>query len=146
MIPALEAGTIPRSLQIMVIGPVDHSRWLTTANRFLDLWTRVHGLVGQDLENLRLICLFIVGVYYKLWFNIKRDHKLVDGPHHMLKQVQLVSKYCSDEVRAVVDPYITRNSYFAHPELLLISLLASDNEEERHFAVRTIRKQIRGQR
>ena len=143
MIPALEAGTIPRSLQIMVIGPVDHSRWLTTANRFLDLWTRVHGLVGQDLENLRLICLFIVGVYYKLWFNIKRDHKLVDGPHHMLKQVQLVSKYCSEEVRAVVDPYITRNSYFAHPELLLISLLASDNEEERHFAVRTIRKQIR---
>ena len=43
----------------------------------------------------------------------------------------------------MVDPYITRNSYFAHPELLLISLLASDNEEERHFAVRTIRKQIR---
>ena len=32
-IQALEAGSIPASLQRMVIGPVDHSRWLTTANR-----------------------------------------------------------------------------------------------------------------
>lgn len=30
---ALEAGSIPDSLQRMVIGPVNHSRWLTTANR-----------------------------------------------------------------------------------------------------------------
>ena len=87
MLQALEAGSVPHSLQIMVIGPLDHSRWLTTANRFLDLWTRQHGLTGQDLENLRQICLFIVGVYYKQWFAIKRDHKLVDGPRHMLKQV-----------------------------------------------------------
>ena len=88
MIQALEAGSVPLSLQIMVIGPLDHARWLTTANRFLDLWTRQHGLTGQDLENLRQICLFILGVYYKQWFAIKRDHKLVDGPRHMLKQVQ----------------------------------------------------------
>ena len=87
MIQALEAGSVPHSLQIMVIGPLDHARWLTCANRFLDLWTREHGLTGQDLENLRQICLFIVGVYYKQWFSIKRDHKLVDGPRHMLKQV-----------------------------------------------------------
>ena len=111
--------------------------------RFMDLWTRVHGLEGRDLENLRLIVLFIIGVYYKQWFHIKRDHRLVDGPRHMLRQVQLVSKYCSAEVRSIVDHYVTRNSYFAHPELILISLLASDDEEERHFAVRLIRDAIR---
>ena len=65
MIGALESVTVPHSLQIMVIGPLDYSRWLTTANRFLGLWTREHGLVGQALANLRHICLFIIGVYYK---------------------------------------------------------------------------------
>ena len=65
MIQALEAGSVPHSLQIMAIGPLDHACLLTCANRFLDLWTREHGLTGQDLENLRQICLFIVGVYYK---------------------------------------------------------------------------------
>ena len=112
-------------------------------NRFMDLWTRVHGLEGRDLENLRLIVLFIIGVYYKQWFHIKRDHRLVDGPRHMLRQVQLVSKYCSAEVRSIVDAYITRSSYFANPELLLLSHLSSDDVEERHFAVRMIRDVIR---
>ena len=143
IILALEAGTVPHYLQIMVIGPVDHSRWLTTANRFLDLWTRVHGLVGQDLANLKQICLFILGVYYKMWFAIKRSHTLVDGARHMLKQVQLVQKYCSAEVKTVVEPYIARSSYFAHPELLLTPMLASDEEEERRIAVQVIRDRIR---
>jgi hypothetical protein len=33
MLKSLQEGSVPRSLQIMVIGPVDHARWLTTANR-----------------------------------------------------------------------------------------------------------------
>lgn len=143
MILALEFGTVPRSLQVMVIGPVNHSRWLTTANRFLDLWTRDHGLVGNDLENLKQICLFILGVYYKQWFSIKRKHKLVDGPRHMLRQVQLVKEHCSPEVRKVVDPYVSRSSYFAHPELILTTLLASEDEKERQFGVTKILQIIR---
>ena len=34
-------------------------------------------------------------------------------------------------------------SYFAHPELLLTTMLASDEEEERRFAVKVIREGIR---
>lgn len=113
------------------------------ANRWMDLCTRIHGLEGEDAENLKQICLFIIGVYFKQWFAIKREHRLVDGPRHMLQQVQLVNKYCSEKVREVVDVYVARSSYFAHPELLLISLLASDDEEERQFAVSTILQKIR---
>ena len=71
----------------MVIGPVNHFHWLTTANQFLDLWTREHSLCGLALRNLKLICEFIVGIYYKQWFAIKSYHKLIDGSRHMLKQV-----------------------------------------------------------
>ena len=95
---------------IMAIGPLSHSRWLTTANRLMDLWTRSHGLTGQHLENLKHICLFIITVYYQQWFHIKKDHKLEDGPRHVLSLIQLVSKNCSAGVRAVVDRYISRTS------------------------------------
>ena len=33
MVQALETGSVPPSLQQMAIVPVNHSRWLTTANR-----------------------------------------------------------------------------------------------------------------
>ena len=86
MIKALEAGSIPSSLQRMVIGRLNHSRWLTTANRFLDIWTRELGLCGLAFRNLKLICQLNFGIYYKQWFAIRCYHKLTDGSRHMLKQ------------------------------------------------------------
>ena len=47
-----------------------------------------------------------------------------------------MKEYCSDEVRSVVDTYVNRNAYFANPELILLTMLASENEEERRFAVK----------
>ena len=41
MLKALEVGSVPPSLQRMAIGPTDHSRWLTTANRYA---TYIHSL------------------------------------------------------------------------------------------------------
>ena len=52
--------------------------------------------------------------------------------------MQLVQQYCSAEVRAVVDFYVNRNAYFANPELMLITMLASEDEDERRFAVKVI--------
>ena len=58
---------------------------------------------------------------------------------NVLLQVQLVKEYCSAEVRDVVDTYVNRNAYFANPELVLLTMLASEDEEERRFAVKVIR-------
>ena len=58
-------------------------------------------------------------------------------------QVQLVEKYSPDVVKEVVCKYIARSSYFAHPELILITLLGSQDEKERRFAVKVIRDKIR---
>ena len=52
--------------------------------------------------------------------------------------MQLVKEYCSAEVRSVVDFYVNRNAYFANPELMLITMLASEDESERRFAVKVI--------
>ena len=47
-----------------------------------------------------------------------------------------MAKYCPKKVQDIVRPYITRSSYYAHPELLL---MASDQAEERRFAVNAIK-------
>ena len=43
-------------------------------------------------------------------------------------------------MRSVVDNYVNRNAYYANPELMLITMLSSEDEEERRFGVNVIRK------
>src|SRR6218665_1135084 len=71
---AIKTGELPADLALLKIGPVSHSRWLTTANRFCRIYVSKHGLSGKTLINLRLIVEYIVGIYYPCLFNIKVKH------------------------------------------------------------------------
>ena len=55
-------------------GTMDHSRWLTTANRVMKLWMSEHGLQDEDLGNLKAVLEWLVGCYYPMWFQIKSHH------------------------------------------------------------------------
>ena len=55
IVMAIRAGKIPVDLANMNIGPVCHSRWLTTDNRFLRMYVSKHGFKGKNLANLKLI-------------------------------------------------------------------------------------------
>ena len=59
---AIRDGVLPSNLALLEIGPVNHSCWLTTANRLLRLWVSKHGLKGKILKNLQLLVKFIIGV------------------------------------------------------------------------------------
>ena len=39
---AIRAGELPKDLALLEIGPVSHSRWLTTANRLCRMWVSKH--------------------------------------------------------------------------------------------------------
>ena len=128
---AVKIGVLPERLAMLEIGPVNHSRWLTTACRFLRLWVSQHGLkVGKTFNNLRLIVNFIVGVYIPNWFKIKVKHSWEDGPNHLLYQLELLRQQ-SKEVTDIVMPYVVMNAYYAHPESVLRAMLCSDRKEER---------------
>ncbi|KAG0718000.1 hypothetical protein GWK47_053344 [Chionoecetes opilio] len=71
---AVRDGVLPAGLALSEIRPVNHSRWLTTANRLLMLWVLKHGLKGKNLKNLHFIVEFIIGVYCPCWFNVKVKH------------------------------------------------------------------------
>ena len=105
MVNAIRSGNCPLDLVIMDIGPVYHARWLTTANRFLKLWVSKHTFKGKDLANLRLIVGFIVGVYYPLWFLAKVKNNFIEGPRHVLTQLELI-RLQPKKVQDIVMPHV----------------------------------------
>ena len=66
------------------IGPICESRWLTKANRLSRMWVSKHGLSKKNVQKLKLIIEFVIGVYMPNWFNIKVKHSWVEGPRHVL--------------------------------------------------------------
>ena len=61
-----------------------------------------------------------------------------DAPHHILFLIGQVRKM-TKRVREIVSSTIQRGSYCCHSETILQSLLCSQNEEDRRFAVKQIR-------
>jgi hypothetical protein len=134
---AIRTGVLPSDLALLEIGPVSHARWLTTASRICRLWVSKHSLTGQTLNNLRLIVEYIVGIYYPCWFNIKVKHAWVEGPRHILYQLQLL-KLQQKAVVDVVLPTIQRSAWYAFSESIIQTLLCSDDIEERRAGVQKI--------
>ena len=66
----------------------------------------------------------------------------MEGPYHILKLLSLVDQQ-RQEVQDNVLPLVQTWAWFAHPEPLLLPLLASSNEEDRNFGFDQILK-IRG--
>ena len=81
-------------------------------------------------DTLVIIVTFIVRVYAPTWFNIKRKPFRKDGARHLFIMIKN-SRYQTDELKAMVDPVIQRNSYFAHPENLLLSMMTDDRPDIR---------------
>ena len=139
------SGDLDHDVLKQVVGPVNHSRWLTTACRLCRLWVSKHTLRKNSViyKNLKIIISFIVSVYAVMWFEIKCRSNILHGPRHMLKAVQLVDMHCPVKLKAVVEEVMQRGGWHAHSENLLLSLLGSEDEEERKFAVDIIKK-VRG--
>ena len=134
----IRSGEIDWDLVYCQIGPVVHSRWLTTACRFCRLYISKHEFKGKDLTNLKLIVHWIVTVYLPTWFQIKCNPRLVDGPKHILYQIQLIRAFVSKKVQAIIFPYVETGAWQAHSEIVLLSCLCDDDVNLRKFAVNKI--------
>ena len=139
---AIKNGVFPEDLKNRAIGAHHHARWLNLANRLCRAWCSENSLPRDAAQNLKLLVEFIVGVYSPLWFEIKVKHSWIDGPYHILKQLQLV-KLQPKKVQDIVLPYLDSSAWNAHSENLLQTLLCSSDSGDRRFAVDTICK-LRG--
>lgn len=139
---AVKSGSLPPELREIQCGLLNHARWLTTGMRLVYMWTRHHGLTGQHLVDLEVLVKFCLQSYFKLYFDIKVKHKLEDAPHHILTQLRILKKQ-PKRVQDIVTHYIRTGAWYAHPENVLLSLLASSDPSERKFGVDQILK-LRG--
>ena len=134
---AIRTGNMSARLALLEIGPVNHSRWLTTATRFLRIWCSKHGLRGKNLENLKDIVDYIMKVYIPNWFNTKIKHNWIQGPYHVLFQLQTFREI-KLENQTTLKEHIQRSAWYSHSENILQSMLCSDQEEERWWGVNKI--------
>ncbi|GBM60904.1 hypothetical protein AVEN_235165-1 [Araneus ventricosus] len=67
------------------------------------------------------------------------NHCCTSGSKHIWNIIKN-SRYLSDDLKKVVDPVISCNAFMAHPENLLLSMLADEKRHIRELAVRRIIK------
>jgi len=124
---------IEAQLETAQPGVLDNARWLTRANRILRLYVSTESPMPQ----LKRLVHNIVNFYASSWFTIKRRFHFWQGAQNYLdiiKSFRLLPVGDQEiQKRALV-----RNSFFAHPENILVGALYSLDLENRKFAVRKI--------
>ena len=66
--------------------------------------------------------MFINRVYAPIWFAIKSHSSCKDGARHF-HQLEARSRFLSQEHKTIIDPVLHRNSYFAHPENMILAMM-----------------------
>ncbi|XP_073811852.1 uncharacterized protein [Musca autumnalis] len=130
---AVSSGSCSINLANIKPGPVGHSRWITKASRLL----RLYIATKDPSENLKILARYIMKVYVPMYLNVKYYHSAVYGSALLGKFIQW-TQYLPDNLRNIVNPVIQNNSYFAHSENVLLSMLFDNRKEIRNFALQKI--------
>ena len=72
-----------------------------------------------------------------MWFAIRHTPHIIDGAKHFFNRLQLV-RLLSSDAKVKVSKYVKRNAYFAHPENLLLTMLADSDERVHMEAVEKV--------
>ncbi|CAG9792722.1 unnamed protein product [Diatraea saccharalis] len=132
---AVSTGIFSSDLANMEPGLLNHSRWLTTANRIL----RLYVTKTDPDEKLVVLVTYVMKVYGPMWFTIKSNPSCINGAKHLWQTISL-SRYLKPDLKKIVDNVIQRNGYFGHPENVLVAMLGDDMESIRELAYQQILK------
>lgn len=130
---AIKSGFCSLELSLKPPGTLNHSRWLTCANRILRLYVST----SEPSDELITIVNYLLNVYVPQWFSIRKNKSIKHGSRHFFEQIRL-SRYLPENQRSVVDAAISRNSFFALPENILLSMMVDEDHEVRSLALQKI--------
>ena len=88
-------------------------------------------------DELRMLVGFVVGHYFPVWCAIKKNDTCTKGAQNLFRAVELLRDQ-PEVVQRVVRAVIQRNAYWAHPEQLLLAMVADEQQSVREEGVRMI--------
>ena len=92
-------------------------------------------------EAQRRMTSFIIHVYVPTFLEIRQRNLLEEGSRHLLSLITRVKDTCTQDEVNLLTPHIQFNGYCAQYELVLVSLLASQDRVERQLALDIIKQQ-----
>ncbi|XP_063690962.1 uncharacterized protein LOC134823433 [Bolinopsis microptera] len=108
------------------IGNCSTARWITLGTRILRLYMTSSSYNSHCAEILERMANFIVHVYYKVFANIKLKPKLTDAAVHIFDEIRLARENCQPEEKKIVYESIQQNAFMAHPESVILAMLADE--------------------
>lgn len=132
-------GTVDYKYAKRKPGPVNHSRWLTTATRIMYLYTRT----VEPTETLKTLVTFIVQIYAPVWFMVKHVNNFTKGPmilFDIIGAMKEVEKKRKVNITEKLFEVLQRNAYCCLGENFLASLLFSSSAAHRKLAIDKILK------
>lgn len=96
---------------------------------------------SSSIDYLFTMTKFIIRVYAPTFFEIKQKHSCKYGPRHFFSLVKK-SRYLKGGAKTIVDNTLKRNSFWAHPENLMVSMISDSKYREDVISrIKVIRKQ-----
>jgi len=138
IIDCIQKGACRAEISAKKPGPLNHARFLTLANRIL----RLYVASSNPSNSLKFLTQYVVKVYGPMWFLIKLNPQLSEGPRHLFKFTTFLNSLQNmpQKYLALLRQSVNRNSYFGHPENVLLSMLVDNHIEVRRRAVKLILK------
>ena len=101
---------------------------------------------ASPTDQLNQIVRYLVCHYCPMWFHIRSHSSCVHGARNVLRSLALL-RSLPENLQTLIQPVIQRNSYWAHPEAVLLAMVAHEDPNVRSQAVQAIqryRQQPRG--
>ena len=136
MARAVESGHLEERWARCKAGVMTNVRWSNTQSREL----RVYMSTASPSNAQRRMTSFIIYVCVPSFLEIRQKNLLLEGPRHLLAITTRVATYCTEEEVSLLRPFIQYNGYFAQHEVVLASLLASEEREQREVALEVMKK------
>lgn len=133
MTKAIIEGHVPEELLNEEPGNLNHSRWVTLANRYL----RKYVSTLQPSKKFKELVHAIVVFYAPSWFQVKTNPKCTDGPKNLMAMIRF-SRKLDKRLQKIVQRVLQNNGYFAHSDAIQLTMLTEKHPAPRARAVNQI--------
>lgn len=125
---AVDAGHLNDTLANQKPGVMNKARWITTMSRIL----RLYMTIKNPSKIIQILALYIIKIYIPVLLSIKENPSISSGSRHLHLIVSLSREYFNkpeyEAIYAEIKGTITNNSYFAHSENILLSMITDEDK------------------